>query len=183
MVDISPAYDGYSWARLPTVDRVEVHAGKELTQQYMWCETLVAVEDLEIAAHTSDGKTFRSAVPMAIREPPQTEGKRSWPTTEVLITLAAKELDPTDIWYHVGGWSDEGDTYDTQLADFEEQLRLFWATVMGPEEYLRQRLLDCIRSFDLKWRQISIESSGKVWITFTDGSAQMLQPPELSAAP
>lgn len=183
VVDISPNYDGYSWARLPTVDRVEVHAGKELTRQYMWCETLVAVDGLEIIAHTSDGKIFRSAVSMAIREPPQTEGSRSWSTTEVLVTLAAKELDPTDIWYHLGGWSDEGDTYDTQLADFEEQLRLFWANVMGPGEYLRQRLLDCLRDFDLKWRQISIESSGKVWITYKDGSAKMLQPPELSAAP
>jgi hypothetical protein len=35
------------------------------------------------------------------------------------------------IWYHLGGWSDEGDTYDTQLADFEEQLNLFWADVIG----------------------------------------------------
>jgi hypothetical protein len=68
------------------------------------------------------------------------------------------------------------------LADFEEQLNLFWATVVGPGEYLRQRLLECIQDFDIKWKQISVESNGKVWITYTDGTAQMLQPPRFSCA-
>jgi len=181
VIDVSTSYDGYSWARLPTVERIELEVGNELARDYLWCETLIAVESLELTAHTSDGKVFRSAVPMAIRVAPKQEGRRSWSNTEVLVTLKARELDTTDIWYHLGGWSDEGDTYDTQLADLEEQLRLFWANVMGPGEYLRLRLLDCLRDFDLKWKQITIESSGKVWINYKDGSAKMLQPPELSA--
>jgi len=181
VVDIGSSYDGYSWARLPTIERIELDAGKELAREYLWCETLVAVESLRITAHTSDGKVFRSAVPMAIRRPPEKEGRRSWSTAEVLVTEKARELDSTDIWYHLGGWSEDGDTYDTQLESFQEQLHLFWATVLGPGEYLRQRLLTCIRDFNIQWRQISIEASGKVWITYQDGSAQMLQPPELSA--
>jgi hypothetical protein len=181
VVDISSSYDGYSWARLPVVERVELHVGKELTRQYICCETLMAVESLEVTAHTSDGKVFHSAVPMAIRMPPAKEGRRSWSTTEVLVTLQARDLDSTDIWYHLGGWSEDGDTYDTQLEAFQEQLNLFWATVMGPGEYMRQRLLDCVRDFNIQWRHIGIESSGKVWITYKDGTANMFQPPELSA--
>ena len=166
------------------VERVEVKAGKELARQYMLCETLVAVENLQITAYTSDSQVFSSVAPMGIRAQPQGEGRHRWTTVDVLVTLAAREqLEATDIWYHLGGWSDEGDTYDTQLASFEEQLQLFWTDVIGPGEYLRSRLLDCLREFNLNWQSISIEASGKVWISFKDGTAQMLQPSELSAEP
>jgi len=182
VVDVSTAYDGYSWAKLPVVDRVEVLAGKELARQYMCCETLVAVEGLEITAYTSDGRVFSSAVPMAIRMLPHTEDRYRWTTIEVLVTLQARqELNATDIWYHLGGWSDDGDTYDTQLSDFEEGLNLFWSKVLGPGEYLRSRLFEFLHDFHIEWQSISIESSGKVWISYKDGSARMLQPPELSA--
>lgn len=183
VVDISPDYDGYSWARLPTVEQVEVKAGKEIQSQYLWCERLVAVESLQIMAHTSDGRTFTSVVPMAIREHARPEGLGTWVTTHVLVTPAARDqLSPADIWFHCGGFSEDGDTYDTQLVAFEEQLNRFWAELIGPDEYLRQRLLDCVRDFNLKWRHIGIESSGKVWITHEDGTARMLQPPEISSA-
>ncbi len=181
VVDIPSAYDGYRWAKLPVVDRVEVTVGKELTRQCLCCETLVAVDSIEITAHTSDGRVFRSNVPMAIREVPQTQGRHRWTTVDVLVTPAArKELTSTDIWYHLGGFSEDGDTYDTQLEVFQEELNLFWSTVVGPGEYMRQRLLDCLREFGIRWRQVTVESSGKVWISYQDGSAQMLQPPELS---
>ena len=184
VVDISSDYDGYTWASLPVVERIEVQAGEELHKDYVWCETLAVVRSLQIIAHTRDGKVFSSAVLMAIRQPGEKEGKRSRCTTEVLVTQKTREqLAPADIWYHLGGWSEDGDTYDTQLADFEEQLNLFWADAIGPGEYLRQRLLNCVRGFDLDWQSVSIESSGKVWITHKDGTAQMLQPPELSADP
>jgi hypothetical protein len=181
-VEISSDYDGYSWAKLPVVDRVEVTIGKELARQYMCCETLVAVESLEITAYTSDGRVFRSSVPMAVRAVPQGEGRHRWTTIDVLVTLAAREeLEPTDIWFHLGGWSEDGDTYDTQLEYFEKGLNLFWADVMGPGEYLRLRLFDCLAEFNLNWQAVSIEANGKVWITYRDGTAKMLQPPQLSA--
>ncbi len=183
VVDISPDYDGYSWARLPSIQQIEVTAGKEIRSQHLWCERLVAVESLQITAHTSDGRTFASVVPMAIREHTRSEGAGTWVGTDVLVTPAGRDqLSPTDIWFHCGGFSEDGDTYDTQLADFEEQLDRFWAELIGPDEYLRQRLLGCVRDFDLKWKHISIESSGKVWVTYEDGTARMLQPPEISAA-
>ncbi|HOH65611.1 MAG: ATP-binding protein [Sedimentisphaerales bacterium] len=183
VVDISPDYDGYTWARLPTIEQVEIKTGKEIQSQYLWCERLVAVDSLQITAHASDGKAFTSVVPMAIREYARTEGPNTWVGTDVLVTPAARDtLSPTYIWYQLGGFSEDGDTYDTQLEDFEEQLNRFWAELIGPDEYLRQRLLECIRDFNLKWRHISVESSGKVWITCEDGTARMLQPPEISSA-
>jgi len=183
-VDIPSAYDGYNWAKLPVVDQVEVNVGKELARQCLCCETLVAVDAIEIVAHTSDNRVFRASVPMAIRQVPQEQGRHRWTTVDVLVTLEArKELASTDIWYHLGGFSEDGDTYDTQLEAFQEELNLFWSTVVGPGEFMRQKLLDCIRDFGIQWRHISIESSGKVWIMYKDGSAQMLQPPELSTDP
>ncbi len=183
VVEISSYYDGYSWARLPTVERIEVKAGREIRSQYLWCERLIAVESLQITAHISDGQTFTSEVPLAVNEPPHHEGTCRWVGTDVLVTRAAqRELEPTDIWYHLGGWSEDGDTYDTQLADFEEQLNHFWATIVGPGEYLRLRLLECLNGFDLDWQSVSIEASGKVWITHQDGRAEMLLPPEFSAS-
>ena len=182
VVDISPIYDGYRWAALPVVKRARVKVCRELAREALGSETLVAVESLQIIAHTSDGKVFCSAVPMAVRRPPRTAKRRSWCTVEVLVTLEARErLDASELWYHLGGYSEDGDTYSTQLADFEDQLNLFWAGILGPGEYLRQRLLECIDDFGIQWTQITVESSGKVWISYKDGSAQMLQPPELSA--
>jgi hypothetical protein len=182
VVEISSDYDGYTWAKLPVVDRVEVAAGKELARQCMCCETLVAVESLEITAYTSDGRIFTSPVPMAVRAVPQGEGRHRWTTIDVLVTLAAREeLQSTDIWFHLGGWSEDGDTYDTQLEYFEKGLNLFWAELMGPGEYFRLRLFDCLAEFNLNWQAVSIEANGKVWITYKDGTAKMLQPPELSA--
>jgi len=184
MVDISSAYDGYSWAQLPAVERVEVAVGKELVHEYLWCERTVAVESLQITAHTSDGKIFSSPVTMAIRESPEEENRTNWSSIDVLVTPAAQEqLVPTDIWYYMGGWSEDGDTYDTQLASFEEGLEAFWAKLVGPGEHFRLKLLDCARSFGMDWQNISIESSGKVWISSKDGTTQMLQPPEVSATP
>jgi hypothetical protein len=173
-VEISSDYDGYSWASLPTIDSVEVRAGKELARQYVWREILVAVETLQISVRTSDGKTLTSDVPMAVREPVHEGEDRSWVSVEVMVTPSARtQLGSAHIWYHLGGWSDEGDTYDTQLSQFDEELQLFWSTLIGPGEYLRARLLDCLRGFELDWQTITIDSAGTLSITNKDGSKEV----------
>ncbi len=184
VVDIADAYSGYSWAQLPTVDRVEVAVGKELVHDHLWCERIVAVKSLQITAHTSDGKAFTSLVPMAIRDTPEDQNQTRWSSIDVLVTPTAQEqLVPTDIWYHVGGWSEDGDTYETQLRDFEEELEAFWAKLVGPSEYLRLMLLDGARGLGANWQSISIESDGKVAIHLKDGTCQLLFPPPISATP
>ena len=172
-VSISSYYDGYSWADLPTIDKVEVAVGKELGSQGIWNELLLAVDSLSIAVHTTDGKAFKSDVCMAVLEHPVQ--KRTWSCMDIYVTLEARsELSSTDIWHHCGGWNEDGDTWDTQLYCFEEELEQFWATVIGPAEFLRSKLLEAVRSFDLKWQSITIDSNGALSITHKDGSVESL---------
>jgi len=168
-VEILPSYQGYAWAQLPTIDQVEVRAGKELATQHLWRGLITAVESLEITARTSDGKMFNKPVEMAVRKPISKEDAQYY-DVEVLVTLKARaSLDPTDIWYHLGDYNEDSDTYDTQLCYFKEQLELFWATIIGPGEYLRSRLLDSLHDFNLDWQTITIDYSGTLSITRKDG--------------
>ncbi|MFC1652697.1 hypothetical protein ACFL3F_03150 [Planctomycetota bacterium] len=169
-VEISRDYDGYRWADLPTVTQVEIKVGKELLSQYVWGERLTAVDSLQIAVHTSDGKTFSCPVPMAVRDPVSRGDRSGWGSVEVLVTPKARErLDSSDIWYHLGGYHEDSDTYDTQLYRFVEELELFWAEIVGPGEYLRSRLLDCLRGFNLDWQNLLIDSNNTLTITRQDG--------------
>ncbi len=85
-----------------------------------------------------------------------------------LITLKARDsLDPTNIWYHLGDYSEDSDTFDTQLFYFEQQLELFWATIIGPGKYLQSRLLNCLEDFNLDWQSITIDSDHTITMTHT----------------
>jgi len=45
-VSISMTYDGYNWAKLPTIDKVDVKVGKELGKNYVWSQVLIAAESI-----------------------------------------------------------------------------------------------------------------------------------------
>jgi len=176
-VSISRTYDGYSWAKLPTVDKVEVKLGKELDRQSMWSELLVAVESIRITAQTSDGKVFESDVVMAVLTPEQTE--RAWRGYDhVYVTPEARQqLSTSDIWFHLGGWSEDGDTYDTQEYQFAEELELFWASIIGPGEYLRSKMVENVGSVKGDWEKITIDPHRTVVIAYKDGSRKTLTSP------
>jgi hypothetical protein len=176
-VNISGAYDGYRWAKLPTVDKVEVKLGKELGRGWLWSEVLVAVQSIRITAQTSDGKLFDSDVVMAVLAPKNIE--RPWRgADDVFVTPEAREqLSPSHIWFHLGGWSDEGDTYETQEYQFEEQLELFWAKIAGPSEYLRTKLVENLDAVKGEWQRITIDADGTVVIAYKDGSTKTLKSP------
>ncbi len=180
-VTISRCYDGYSWANLPTIGKVEVAAGKELGSEGIWNETLVAVDSLQITVHTSDKKIFKSDVLMAVLEQP-TE-KRSWCCMNVYVTLEARsQLGSTDIWYHLGGWSDEGDTWDTQLYYLEQELEQFWATIIGPAEYLRSKLRSCLYGVVKDWKQIIFDDNEAITIKYKDGTVKSYESPYKNSA-
>ncbi|MBL7184975.1 MAG: hypothetical protein ISS70_01505, partial [Phycisphaerae bacterium] len=102
-VSISRFYDGYSWADLPTVDKVEVKLGKELGRGWPWSAVLVAVQSIRITAQTSDGKVFDSDVVMAVLAPETVE----WPWHRAeqvfLMPEAREQLSASHIWFHLGG--------------------------------------------------------------------------------
>ena len=171
-VRIRPAYDGYSWANLPTVDKVEVTVGRELGSEGVWNETLIAVDSLQIAVHTSDNKVFKSDVLMVVLEEPAE--KRSWYCMNVYVTLEARnQLSSTDIWFHLGGWNDDGDTYDTQLYYFEQDLEEFWAAVIGPGEYLRSKIRSCLYGVVKDWKRVIFEEDETITILYKDGTEKV----------
>jgi len=150
--------------------------GKELGSECVWNERLVAVESLQVTAHTSDNKVFKSDVLMAVLE--QQRDKRSWFCMNVYVTLEARgQLSPSDIWYHCGGWNDDGDTYETQGYQFEEDLKAFWSNIIGPGEYLRSKIVGSLDGIKGSWEKITIDTDRTVEIAYKDGSRKTLKSP------
>ena len=174
-VSIRKEYDGYTWADLPTIGRVTVTAGQVLHRACVWAGTLTCVTQLLITAHTSDGRVFSSPVCLA-KAPP--DAARHGGDDEVLVTRAAEErLSPAQLWHHCGGWWDEGDTYDTQLSAFEQELDRFWADLCGPDEQLRRSILDLLAALKPAWKSVKVCASGKIRVQFRDRTAKTIPPP------
>ncbi|MBK8270263.1 MAG: hypothetical protein IPK83_19000 [Planctomycetes bacterium] len=83
----------------------------------------------------------------------------------------------SQIWYHLGGFSDDGDTYETQEVQFEEQLDRFWADLVGPDEHLRRKILEDLGFVKGDWSRVTISRDGGVRIHFADNSIKTLTPP------
>jgi hypothetical protein len=109
--------------------------------------------------------------------PPQDKGH--WmDTNRVFVTPQARErLVATEIWYHLGGYSDEGDTYETQETQFSNELERFWADFIGPDENLRQSIIKAMDDISAKWKRVTVTDSGAVTIHFKNGSTKLLAPP------
>jgi len=174
-VNIGSKYLEYFWAKLPTIGKVEVKAGKVLQEQAIWCGHVVCVDSLSITVQTNDGRTISSPVCMAIR-PVEGEQKQRWWDSEVLLTPKARDLNSTEILYHLGGYSDEGDTWDTQECGFAEEMQHFWDRLTGPDESLRRRLVETVSSLT-SWKEICITPTGTLTIYLEDGSARAVEPP------
>jgi hypothetical protein len=176
-VSIRNVYDGYSWAKLPTVEKVTVSVGKELQSSYVWSGKLTCVDFLTITVHTSDGKVFSSPVCMAIAPPPNKDTRCL--EEYVLVTPAAEQqLNSSEIWHHLGGWYDEGDTYDTQEYQFEQDLNHFWAKLRGPDENLRCRLLGATEGLGTDWKSVVIVRNGNVRIRYANKQVKTITRPK-----
>lgn len=173
-VDIRSSYNGYSWANMPTVDDVRVIKKKTIHEDWLWSGTLVCAESITITARTSDGRVFRSGVCMAVLP---AKGKLQWADAIVYVTKEARQrLAPSEIWYHCGGWNDDGDTYDTQESSFSADLDRFWADVIGPDEHLRQLIVEAAGNILDEWKQVTVDSDGTVTIRLKDGKKKTLKP-------
>ena len=176
-VHIHPTYHGYAWAELPTIGKVEVSVGRQLHSGCLWTGTMTCVASIAITAHASDGRVFSSEVCMA-KAPAAAPEAPDWAEDHVLVTPQAQQrLCASEIWYHFGGWSDEGDTYDTQMFEFEEQLDHFWLSLAGPEERLRQGILASLAAVRPEWQTVTVTPDGSVAIEHLDGTRSALRPP------
>ena len=178
-VAIKPEYDGYSWADLPLITDIKVEAGNVIHEGLVWAGKLVCVDSVKIIAHTSDGQVFGSDVCMAVRPPEEgKEQKVRCFDGEVYITVdARKQLDEMNVWFHVGGFSDQGDTWDTQQYEFNRALEQFWAEVIGPDEPLRLSLMEAALKVDGEWKAVTIQADGTVQIHCADGKHRAIVPP------
>ncbi len=96
----------------------------------------------------------------------------------VYMTPAAQEiLTPAQIWYHFGGWNDEGDTYDTQEYQFTEDLDRFWTLLVGPDEQLRRNLVAAVEDLSPKWKAVTLSPNGIVRIRHKNGKVRIIRPP------
>jgi len=176
-VRVSTEYDGYGWAKLATIDKVEVQLGKKLQESLVWSGMLICMETITVTAHTSDGKVFSSAVYMAVL-PPES-GHAAWMNSDrVCVTpKAQKRLNTGEIWFHLGGWYQAGDTFDTQEASVQEDLDVFWADLVGPDESWRLQLMEATGGGRHDWRTVTISREGSVNVILADGSTKAIQPP------
>jgi len=173
-VDIRSSYNGYSWANIPTVIDVKVSKKKTIHEDWLWSGTLVCVESISITVRTSDGRVFRSGVCMAVLPP---KGKPQWADSSVYVTKEAqRRLCSSEVWYHLGGWNEDGDTYDTQECSFSADLDRFWADVVGPDEHLRQLIVEAAGNIQDEWKHIAVASNGTVTIQFKNGKKKTLKP-------
>ncbi len=88
-VDIQQRYDGYSWAKLPTIGKVELSVGETLYESYLWSGELACVSSLTITAHASNGRIVSSSVCMAMALAPP-EQASTWAADRVLVTPEAE---------------------------------------------------------------------------------------------
>ena len=180
-ISVNKSYDGYAWADLPTVTRVELSVGIELLRDWLWSGTLSCVDTIAIKVHTSDGQTFASPVCLAVAPEPHVKAP-AWADDHVLVTPEAHDqLCASAIWHHLGGWSEEGDTYDTQAYQFEEELEQFWMQLVGPDEALRRNIIRALAGIQPAWKDVSISRNGTVHIDFEDGSAKHIALPSSPA--
>jgi hypothetical protein len=176
-VTIHSRYDGYRWADLPRIIEVNAIAGHDRYTDEVWTTTFTCVESLRIEVKTNDGRCFKHDVPLAIRPSETDLNGVVRHDMEVLVTPDARQMQDEDIWYHAGGFFDEGDTWDTQLERFGEELSHFWAQLDGPDEALRRRVMKAVETMSLRWESMTIHHNGTVEIRHQDGSTQTLTPP------
>jgi hypothetical protein len=95
---------------------------------------------------------------------------------------AQRSLRDSAIWFHLGGFSEDGDTYDTQEHCFTTELDAFWLRLWGPEEPIRSKLVECLHDLPAGWQSVTIQPDGSVRILQRDGGQKVLLPPNAAQA-
>ena len=113
---------------------------------------------------------------MAIPPVGESEENRYREETVYVTPEAQDILAPSSIWFHFGGWSEDGDTFDTQAQEFTEQLDEFWARLLGPYEQTRRKLLDAMNGIR-GWKQVILSANGRLEVILKNGSRETVKPP------
>ena len=114
---------------------------------------------------------------MAVGPTDHPDEENTWYESVLVTPEAQHRLSASDVWHHLGGWSDDGDCYDTQLGDFAVDLDEFWCRLAGPDETLRRRIMDALKDIRGKWRTATVTADGIVTVRFEDKPDRVLRPP------
>ena len=180
-VEIRRCFDGYRWAELETITAVDVKLGKELSSSWMLGGRLTCVDSIRITVTTSTCRRFASNVCMAVGPFDHPDEKNTWYESVLVTPEAQRRLSAPDVWHHFGGWSDDGDCYDTQLGDFAVDLDEFWCRLAGPDESLRRQIMDGLKGVRGKWQTATVTADGIVTVQFEDQPDRVLRPPVSTA--
>lgn len=163
-----------------TITKINVHLGKTLHQGPVWAGELTCIDRIELVAYTSDGRVeLRTRVCMAVEPPVKVEDGAANPIYRIYVTPDARDNPARQglLWDHLGGELDYGHTKDTQLEYFDEELRRYWAELVGPDEYLRTKIIDFLEDTRPGWRSVTVSSDGRLIIQSADGAETIVRPP------
>jgi len=96
--------------------------------------------------------------------------------SEVRYRLQQLVRRPGGSFRYIYDYSDEGDTWETQLSQFDEEMQHFWDRLTGPGESLRKRLVEVLYGLT-NWKEIRITPTGTMTIHLKDGSSRKVEPP------
>jgi hypothetical protein len=153
---IEDKYDGYSWAKLPTVEDVRVKEGKNLYRAsvrghiYLEC-----VDSLVITVQTSDDRKLSGNVCLAAGVPITWSGGGG--TQTIYVTPEAHtRLVPANVMAYLGVAYN-----DPTAARYLVMLGDLWLLYNSHEEAIRQTIADHLDRFSWEWETITrIDSVG-----------------------
>ena len=166
---IPNGFRDYSWAKLPEIEQVEVVRSEEiLTKAWVGCGEVRCVKELRVVLHVSGDRKFESTVPMAVD---------SDESEVIYVTRAAQGIAPDHFWFFLGGYSDEGDSFDTQRECVCNELDAFWLDLEGPDEQARCEVMELLnKRFGRKWNDIHVSRAGRILIQSADDKTLELKP-------
>ena len=167
----------------PMITKISTRLGNTIHSEPLWAGTLTCVDRIEDGVHTSDGQLYAVPLHMAVQPPAESVDGAENPVYQVFVTPRARHISeyPGLLWELLGGELDCGDTKDTQSAQFDEELKRFWAGVVGEDEHLRMRVIDLLKGVKPAWRSVSITSEGRLTIHHEDGSIKTIRPASTDA--
>ncbi len=116
---------------------------------------------------------------MAVQPPMKVEDGAENPIYRVYVTPQARDNPVCQgfLWDHLGGELDYGDTKDTQIEHFAEELERYWVPIVGLDEHLRTKIIDFLEDTRPEWRSVTVSSDGRMSIQSADGSKKIIRPP------
>jgi len=179
-IRISDRYDGYGWVKkIPRVTSIEVTPGKStLLENCVWFGSLTCLDSISASIEISDGRKWSFQVPVAAEKSSESDWHEgAWVTPDAEQAVRTETL-----LCLLGGVSDEGDTYDTQIGNFEQELSEFFAKLCGDGECLRRDLLEVLEKYNHRkvvgeWSTARITKHGVLVLKYRNGVCKTIRPP------